>query len=390
MAPRWVGFLALILVVSLLAGTVEGNVDMDPGQLNIMLDMAGWIPGLQTLSVGPWTLQNLRGSCSSPNLAAGVQCASDNSGYVSVINLLDSFIGDGRLSGSIGGLTKLTTLAIAGPTGSIPPQIANTALESFFSSPAYPMAGTIPTMPSTLKSFTGAFQNAQSWTPNCLPQSMESIHITSYNFSNDGLPAEIFTMSSLKELQLTQVYFDGSAPDFSPLTSLTYLEITTPLRISDVPMGTFNLADWSSLEVLIIARLAWVASLPTTAMSSLKVLALDDLPFFSGTLDNGVLASSSLEVVFLTHLPLVTGNLPAPPSPRPPRLIAVSLTDMGLNGTADLSWLSVPGLNQFFYAEMPHATPKQWTWPTNAACASSLSLISLYVLPMFRSFHVLD
>ena len=371
--------LASLFLISLLAVTVEGNVDMNPGQLAIMLEIANAIPNLKTLAMGAWTEDNLRGSCVSPNLAHGVACESDDSGFVSVIDSNSFYIGVGTLPDSIGGLTKLKRLALTGPTGSIPSSIVNTALETFNFPVGLPLAGTIPMMPSTLKHFTAGFQYPESWTTGCLPQGMETIQILTYRFGNNPLPAEIFTMSSLKELRLQQAFFDGSAPDFSLLTSLTYLDISTDVRSSDNPMGTFNLAVWSTIKSLYLSSLNWVATLPTAPLSSLTNVQLYDLPFFSGNIHTEFFASSSLESVKLRMMPLVTGGLPAP-SILPPLLTTLSLSYMGLSGPVDMSWIFAPSIQTLVYSDMSTVSPHQFTWPAaNGACSSALTQVILYV-----------
>ena len=364
--------LVLLLMVS---GIVQA--DMDPEQLTIMLQIADEWPELKVLTNQPWTQANLQ-SCT----ATGVTCTS--LGYVKSIGLGIREEMNGTLPSVLGDLFCLSNLRVYSRYlhGTIPASLGNLDFLTEFRAPYGHLSGSIPTMRSGLQHFSARFDNTPTiWNPGCLPSSLTTLALYQINFgTSNPIPAEIFSISSLEQLSLDPVTFDGSMPDLLSLVSLTRCSIrgSENMTSSAAPSSGDLPADWSalsSLRHLFLSHLPWGGSLPSTLPSSLISYSIANLPHISGAIPPE-LFSDHREVVYLAGLPGITGGV-IPPDIISPELRSIDLSDLGLNSSVNFSILLAPALEQFTLRDMPSMPSFLLEWPSAMNC--SLEFFVVYV-----------
>lgn len=360
---------SLLVLVMLLMVSGTAQADMDSEQLTIMLQVADAWPVLKTLSVGAWTQANLQ-SC----VARGVLCTS--LGYVGRINLEFDTQVNGTIPSSLGSLFCLSSFSVQSPTlyGPIPSSLGTLDFLTEFSAPNARLSGSIPTLRSGLQRFHAGFDGAVvAWNTGCLPSSLISLELSNINFgSNNPIPAEIFSMTSLESLEMRTITFDGSMPDLFSLTTLSSFSIVGSDNMSALaaPSSGGVPSDWSALSALSIAyleSLPWGGSLPSSLSPTVQNFYVLNLPHITGTI-SPELFSGSRRIVYLADLPGVTGDVPAP-SNFSPDLERISLIGLGLNGQLNSSLLLAPALKSFSLFNVPSMPLHSFEWPSEMNCS---------------------
>ena len=358
-----------------------------------MLELSTLVPGLLQ-PPKQWNSFSLDHGCDLPGTVFGLTCDSAT-GRVTRIDVPYPLMASVPLPASIGGLASLEWFRMSGAAwnGTLPSSFSSLSKLELFVTPNARFSGPLPTLPTNLAVFDAGFDGVDhGWNANTFPSApaLNELRLHNYNFGlNTPIPSTIFSLPQLSLLQLDGVTFDGSVPENGLLThsSLTALYLAGSPAMSDLPPSSNALSSdvsgLSNLFTLSLDNLPWSGTLPTIFAPSLGDIFISRLPYINGTI-----ASSMLDgryVVNLKHLPLVTGDLPAPEDINSSALSEVTVLDVGLTGYFNASLLEVYSLRFFVLSNVPAMAPQPLLWPTFGAC-TYLRTFDVYGFFFFMCF----
>ena len=358
--------LALVAIVACLAilsgnnvhatsqGSHAARATIDSGQYQILLELADYWPLLKSRTSGAWNAANLGDACASNYPVYGLtEC--DANGFPTTLNFGDASSA-GQLPDALAGLTKLENLVLAaGVTGSLPSSYsALTKLRQLQIAGTCALTGTIPSSYSSMTSLFAVIltwdENAPvaEWNAGVLPMnSIYTFTLNNYNFGpSNPLPAEIYS-SWPANLQLTNIIYDGSAPNLVSNTRLNSVVITgNPAYLAAQQASSFP-AVWSgmtSLTSFTLANLPWSGSIPSTLPANMNTLSMTTLPNWSGSIPQSLMDSTVMTDLTLSNMSQVTGVIPGASTPSTSVMKTLTLNGLSVTGTVSGSLLDIPTL----------------------------------------------